>query len=100
MIQSFRVAVQRALQGKPGQSMMPIGLRGVGKTVLLNRFTEEAIKLGAHVALIEAPEDASLRQLLAKEARRVLLQLDRVGAVSQAVKRALRIFMRLPRSRA
>ena len=92
LIQSFRVAVQRALQGKPGQSLMPIGLRGVGKTVLLNRFTEEAIKLGAHVALIEAPEDASLRQLLAKEARRVLLQLDRVGAVSQAVKRALRIF--------
>jgi len=92
LIQSFRVAVQRALQGKPGQSLMPIGLRGVGKTVLLNRFAEEALTLGAHVALIEAPEDASLRQLLAKEARRVLLQLDRVGAVSQAVKRGLRIF--------
>lgn len=92
LIQSFRVAVQRALQGKPGQSLMPIGLRGVGKTVLLNRFAEEAITLGAHVALIEAPEDASLRQLLAKEARRVLLQLDRVGAVSQAVKRGLRTF--------
>jgi len=92
LIQSFRVAVQRALQGKPGQSLMPIGLRGVGKTVLLNRFAEEAVTLGAHVALIEAPEDASLRQLLAKEARRVLLQLDRVGAVSQAVKRALRVF--------
>ncbi len=92
LIQSFRVAVQRALQGKPGQSLMPIGLRGVGKTVLLNRFTEEAMQLGALTALIEAPEDASLRRLLAKEARRVLLQLDRAGAVSQAVKRALRIF--------
>ncbi len=71
---------------------MPIGLRGVGKTVLLNRFMEEAQALGAHAVLIEAPEDGNLRQLLAKEARRVLLQLDRAGALSQAVKRALRVF--------
>lgn len=71
---------------------MPIGLRGVGKTVLLNRFIEEAQTLGAHAVLIEAPEDGNLRQLLAKEARRVLLQLDRAGALSQAVKRALRVF--------
>ena len=71
---------------------MPIGLRGVGKTVLLNRFSEEAQALGAQLVLIEAPEDGNLRQLLSKEARRVLLQLDRLGALSAKVKRALRIF--------
>lgn len=92
LIATFRVAVQRTMQGRPGQSLMPIGLRGVGKTVLLNRFIEEAQTLGAHAVLIEAPEDGNLRQLLAKEARRVLLHLDRVGALSQAVKRALRVF--------
>ena len=92
LIATFRVAVQRTMQGRPGQSLMPIGLRGVGKTVLLNRFIEEARALGAHAALIEAPEDGNLRQLLAREARRVLLQLDRAGALSQAVKRALRVF--------
>jgi AAA ATPase domain len=92
LIASFRVTVQRAMRGQPGQSVMPIGLRGVGKTVLLNRFVEEARALGAQAVLIEAPEDGNLRQLLAKEARRVLLQLDRAGAVSQAVKRALRVF--------
>lgn len=92
LIATFRVAVQRTMQGRPGQSLMPIGLRGVGKTVLLNRFIEEAQTLSAHAVLIEAPEDGNLRQLLAKEARRVLLQLDRAGALSQAVKRALRVF--------
>jgi hypothetical protein len=92
LIATFRVAVQRTMQGRPGQSLMPIGLRGVGKTVLLNRFIEEARALGAYAVLIEAPEDGNLRQLLAREARRVLLQLDRAGALSQAVKRALRVF--------
>ena len=92
LIQSFRVTVQRAMEGRPGQSLMPIGLRGVGKTVLLNRFIDEARALGAHAVLIEAPEDGNLRLLLAKEARRVLLHLDRLGALSQKVKRALRVF--------
>lgn len=92
LIESFRIAVQRAAQGRPGQSLMPIGLRGVGKTVLLNRFIEEAQALGTRTMLIEAPEDGNLRQLLAKEARRVLLQLDRIGALSEKVKRALRVF--------
>jgi hypothetical protein len=92
LIHSFRVAVQRAVQGRPGQSLMPIGLRGVGKTVLLNRFVEEALQLGSQATLVEAPEGGSLRQLLTKEARRVLLTLDRMGAVSSVVKRALKIF--------
>lgn len=92
LIESFGVTVQRALRLRPGQSLMPIGLRGVGKTVLLNRFNDKAQELGAHAVMIEAPEDGELRQLLAKEARRVLLQLDRLGALSQKVKRALRIF--------
>lgn len=92
LIESFKVTVQRAARGQPGQSVMPIGLRGVGKTVLLNRFVEEARALRALAVLIEAPEDGNLRQLLAKESRRILLHLDRLGAVSHAVKRALRVF--------
>jgi hypothetical protein len=71
---------------------MPVGLRGVGKTVLLNRFREEAQSLKLHVALMEAPEDLDLRALLSRESRRLLLALDRAGKVSHAVKRALRVF--------
>lgn len=86
------MVVQRALRGRPGQSLIPIGLRGVGKTVLLNRFIDDAQALGAQAVMIEAPEDGNLPQLLAKEARRLLLQLDRIGALSHRVKRALRVF--------
>jgi hypothetical protein len=92
LIASFRIAVQRAMRGSPGQSVMPIGLRGVGKTVLLNRFMDEARALGALTAQVEAPEDGRLRELIAREARKLLLQLDRAGALSQVVKRALRVF--------
>jgi hypothetical protein len=92
LIESFRIAVQRAMRGAPGQSVMPIGLRGVGKTVLLNRFIDEARALGAMTAQVEAPEDGSLRELIAKAARKLLLQLDRAGALSHVVKRALRVF--------
>lgn len=91
LIETFRVAVQRAAKGRPGQSLLPIGLRGVGKTVLLNRFIEEADALGAQAVLMEAPEDGDLAELLAKESRRILLKLDKAGAVSTAVKKALRV---------
>jgi hypothetical protein len=92
LIEQFGITVQRARRGIPGQSLMPIGLRGVGKTVLLNRFVNDATSLGTMALLIEAPEDGNLRQLLAREARKALLKLDRMGAVSSVVKRALRIF--------
>ena len=69
---------------------MPIGLRGVGKTVLLNRFTEIAEAEGMLVAYIESPETGDLRMLLASRLRKVLLQLDRSGA-ARMVLRALRV---------
>ena len=42
LIDAFGVTIRRALLRKPGKSVMPLGLRGVGKTVLLNRFAEIA----------------------------------------------------------
>ena len=56
LIDDFGVAVRRAVAGRPGKSYMPVGLRGVGKTVLLNRFSEIARDEGLDVATIEAPE--------------------------------------------
>ena len=67
---------------------MPIGLRGVGKTVLLNRFDLMAQEEGLVRAFIEAPETGDFEHLLAARLRSILLELDR-GTVSQAVKRAL-----------
>lgn len=88
LIESYRVALRRTVSGRPGKSIMPIGLRGVGKTVLLNRFDQMAQEENLVRAFIEAPETGDFEHLLAARLRSILLELDR-GTVSQAVKRAL-----------
>jgi hypothetical protein len=90
LIEKYDVALRRALNGRPGKSLMPIGLRGVGKTVLLNRFQEIARDQGLRIAFIEASESGDFKRLLVTRLRSVLLELDQ-GAVSRAVKRALGI---------
>lgn len=55
---------------------MPIGLRGVGKTVLLNRFQEIARDRGLRIAFIEASEYGDFKRLLITRLRSVLLELD------------------------
>lgn len=88
LIDGYRVALRRTMSGRPGKSVMPIGLRGVGKTVLLNRFQEMANEQGLATAFIEAPETGEFTTILAARLRTILLQLD-VGPVSRLVKRAL-----------
>jgi AAA ATPase domain len=88
LIDQFGVALRRAVAERPGKSVMPTGLRGVGKTVLLNRFHEIARDEGLRVGFVEAPESGDFRRLLATRLRAILLDLDR-GAVSKAVARAL-----------
>ena len=89
LIAKFRLTVGRAIRGRPGKSVMPIGLRGVGKTVLLNAFIEVAEEEGLNVGYIEAPETGDLARLLATQLRKILIDLDRSGKVSRAAKRAL-----------
>ncbi len=91
LIAEFATAVAKTKAGRPGQSIIPIGLRGVGKTVLLNRFADDARAAGAHVAYLEAGEDRRFLQELAAAIRTLLLTYDRLGAVSQTVQRALRV---------
>ena len=88
LIDGFSLTLRRAVAGRPGKSVMPIGLRGVGKTVLLNRFEAIAREQGLRVGFIEAPESGDFRRLLAARLRAILLDLDR-GPVSTVVKRAL-----------
>jgi hypothetical protein len=99
LIDAFGVTVRRAVSGMPGKSLMPIGLRGVGKTVLLNRFGEIALDAGMTTAFIEAPETGDFRTILAIRIRKVLLGLERNGT-RRAALRALRILktftMQLP----
>ncbi len=89
LVDHFGVAVRRSLAGRPGKAVMPVGLRGVGKTVLLNRFAEIAEQEGMAVGFIEAPEQGDLRGQLATRVRRILLRLDRTPG--ERVLKALRV---------
>lgn len=90
LIDHFGVTVGRAVAGRPGKSVMPIGLRGVGKTVLLNRFAEIAEHEGLEVGFIEAPESGDFRYLLAARLRRILYGYDSQKKSAKVLK-ALRV---------
>jgi len=90
LIDAFGLTVRRAMTDRPGKSLMPVGLRGVGKTVLLNRFAEIAEVEGCQVGFIEAPETGDFRTLIAVKLRKILLALDQ-GPTKKAVLRALRV---------
>jgi AAA ATPase domain len=90
LIAHFHTTVGRALAGRPGKSLMPIGLRGVGKTVLLNRFAQIASQKGFAVGFIEAPDSTDFRSLLAGHLRKILLSYDNQRKTANVLK-ALRV---------
>ena len=55
-----RVALERVRRGRPTKSVLMVGLRGVGKTVLLTRMRLDAEVAGIHAIGLEAPEGRSL----------------------------------------
>ncbi len=69
---------------------MLVGLRGVGKTVLLDRIRSDAEAVGIHTVRIEAPEGRSLPALLAPQLRQALLRLSQVEAAKDYAIRGLR----------
>jgi len=88
--ESLRVALERARIGRPAKSAMLVGLRGVGKTVLLDRVREDAEAAGIHTVRIEAPEGRSLPALLAPQLRQALLRLSQIEAAKEIAVRGLR----------
>ena len=84
------VALQRAMIGRPGKSIIMVGLRGVGKTVLLDRILDDAEARGVRALRIEAPEDRSLPSMLAPQLRSAMLRLSATGAAGELARRALR----------
>lgn len=69
--------------------MLLTGLRGVGKTVLLNEIERMAKQENYRTIQIEAHEDKLLGPLIAPYLRTVLYDLDRVAGVGDKVKRGL-----------
>jgi len=90
LIERAAIALDRIRAGLTAKSLLLVGLRGVGKTVLLNRMRNDADGRGFTTLAIEAPEGRSLPALLAPPLRAALLKLDRLAAGGDLARRALR----------
>ena len=88
--ESVRIVLERTKIGRPTKSMLMVGLRGVGKTVLLDLMREQAEARGIYALRIEAPENRSLPAMLAPQLRVALLRLSNKQAAKQLAQRALR----------
>lgn len=90
IISAADTALQRILLGRPAQSQMLLGLRGVGKTVLLNKIEQIAEEHGYLSSFIEAPEDRKLVELLYPKIHQVLRKLSLVETARTTVHAAMR----------
>jgi hypothetical protein len=85
-----RIALERVRHGRSSKSVLMVGLRGAGKTVLLDRMQEDAEASGIHTIRLEAPESRSLPALLAPALRQALLRISRQKPAKKLADRALR----------
>jgi hypothetical protein len=88
--ETIRVSIERVRRGRPTKSALMVGLRGVGKTVLLDRMRADAEQSGIQTIRVEAPEGRSLPALLAPELRIALLRLSRTEKARDIAQRGLR----------
>lgn len=88
--EAVRICIERIRRSRAAKSVLMIGLRGVGKTVLLAQMRHDAEAAGAHTIRIEAPENRSLPALLAPHLRLALLRLNRIEAAKDMAVRGLK----------
>lgn len=91
ILEQARVLLGRVQQKRPEKSILMTGLRGVGKTVLLNEMERMAQGAGYRTILVEAHEDKSLALLLIPQLRRLLFELDRMAGAGDKVKRGIAV---------
>ncbi|MBE9555901.1 MAG: ATP-binding protein [Proteobacteria bacterium] len=95
IISDAEIALQRILLGRHDKSQILLGLRGTGKTVLLNKIEQLAESYSHLTAFIEAPEDKSLAELLYPKIHQTLHKLSVIEgakATAHSAMRALRAF--------
>jgi hypothetical protein len=64
-LSTFEVLLERIARGRPERSVVLTGLRGVGKTVLLNAMRSAAVRRGWGTGKLEARPDQTIRRPLA-----------------------------------
>ncbi|GAA3443323.1 ATP-binding protein [Planomonospora venezuelensis] len=75
-LQQFEVVLERVARGRPERSMVVTGLRGVGKTVLLNTFKSMAMQRLWGTGKIEARPDRSIRRPVAAALHMAIRELS------------------------
>lgn len=88
--ETVRIALARVRAGRASKSILMVGLRGVGKTVLLDRLRDDAEEACIQTLRVEAPENRSLPALVAPQIRLALLRLSRNEQAKELAQRALR----------
>ena len=91
ILEQARVLFGRVRARRPEKSLLLTGLRGVGKTVLLNEMERLAEAAGYRTVLVEAHETKSLAVLLVPHLRRLLFELDRMAGAGDKARRGLAV---------
>jgi type II secretory pathway predicted ATPase ExeA len=91
IIRNATVALGRVSLGRPARSQLLLGLRGVGKTVLLNRIAQLADEQKFATVVLEAPEDRTLAEMLVPPLRSLLFKLSRLEKTKEVARRALAV---------
>jgi hypothetical protein len=87
-IQAYEVLLDRLKRGTAGQSMIITGLRGVGKTVLLNALEDISVERGWIAAGRELDEETSFPVAIARSSKRILGELQPTRKVADQVRQA------------
>lgn len=90
ILDSAKIALERLKIGRPAKGQILLGLRGTGKTVLLNRLEKMAEESGFVTSFIEAPEDQRLPELLYPRLFQALQKFSLAGGARAAAHKALR----------
>ena len=86
-----RILLGRVKERRSEKSILLTGLRGVGKTVLLNEIDRLAKAADYRTIVIEAHENKPLGPLIAQHLRSILFDLDRMAGAGDKAKRGLRV---------
>lgn len=91
LIQRAELTLARIKEGRPSKGLLLVGLRGVGKTVLLNRIDRAADTFGYQSVMVECVDEKRLEALLIPALRSILFKLDRMEGLNEKVKLGIRV---------
>lgn len=90
ILEQTLIGLKRIKKCRHERSLILLGLRGTGKTVLLNKFEQMALDEGIITSFMEAPEDETFAQIIYPKVHQVLRKLSNYEAAKSTVHSALK----------